>query len=403
MSSLRLAHLLQHFYRHSIPCLPVMDGHEQLIGFVYRSDIDRFGADLDRLQQEHSQIPEWLVRADLAEDALSLLVEKAPVPVLDLQGREAVRWNRTDLYRRIAEFEEHRRAHPVVEAAPVAAPTERETEGDWLSRLVLGCIPHPLLATDLNGRTLFYNENFIKRILERGPFKNTLALAESYFLEVNRNALARTYSAGPHPVDLLFVSLPDLHLTLEIATLERDRSVMGYLYLFHDPEVAGLPHEITSRLEAGMDLDSIMEDMEAGIIASMLRRTGQNVSHAAKALGVNRSTLQNKIRRLDLSTRFHRKVDGPVRRIRRSRAMLEEERSGMIPPGDFDFDGATTADDSGAGRPHQDARADHGGKATAASSQAAQDRAPGEKKATGHSKKGKRERGAKPTAKKKGR
>lgn len=330
-----------------------MDGQGLLIGFIYRSDIDRSGADLERLQQEHSRIPEWLLRTDVAEDVLAVLVEKAPVPVLDLQGRETERWNRSDLYRRIAEFEEIVREASATNAGagtPSPAPqVERETEGDWLSRLVLGCIPHPLLATDLDGHTLFYNENFIKRILERGPFKNTLALAESYFTEVNRNALARTYSAGPHPVDLLFVSLPDLHLTLEIATLERDRSVMGYLYLFHDPEVAGLPHEITSRLEAGMDLDSIMEDMEAGIIASMLRRTGQNVSHAAKALGVNRSTLQNKIRRLDLGKRFHRKVDGPVRRIRRSRAMLEEERSPSIPPGDFTFDGVDAAGDGEAG------------------------------------------------------
>ncbi|PKL32813.1 MAG: hypothetical protein CVV45_10765, partial [Spirochaetae bacterium HGW-Spirochaetae-10] len=46
-------------------------------------------------------------------------------------------------------------------------------------------------------------------------------------------------------------------------------------------------------------------------------RTGQNVSHAAKALGVNRSTLQNKILRLDVNERFHRRVEGPVRRIRK--------------------------------------------------------------------------------------
>ncbi|MBW7858523.1 MAG: hypothetical protein H3C43_09595, partial [Leptonema sp. (in: Bacteria)] len=194
------------------------------------------------------------------------------------------------------------------------------SEDDWLSQLILSSIPQPLLATDLNGSTLFYNENFVDRILERGPFKNTLAIAEKYFLEVNRNALAQTYSMGPHPTDLLFITLTELHLTVQIATLEMDRVIIGYLYIFHDPEVAGLPHEIMSRLEAGLDLDSIMQDLESGIIASMLRRTGQNVSHAAKALRINRSTLQNKIRRLDVNQRFHRKVEGPVRRIRKKDA-----------------------------------------------------------------------------------
>ncbi len=347
MSSLRLSHLLQQFYRHAVPCLPVVEAEsDRFLGFILRPEIDRRSADLERLHEEFTRIPAALLHEEIGEEVLHALVEKSPVPVLDELGREHDRWSKAEVFRRLAALEEHReegrkgdRQGPLeTEAEPdgVQAPTE----GDWLSQLILASLPHPLLATDLNGQTLFYNETFVSRILERGPFKNTLALAERYFLEVNRNALARTYSMGPHPVDLLFVSLTELHLTVEIATLEHDRVIMGYLYIFHDPEVTGLPHEIMSRLEAGQDLDSIMEDLEAGIIASMLRRTGQNVSHAARALGVNRSTLQNKIRRLDVNERFHRKVEGPVRRMRRkgtdSVRVIPDAKS-------FDFNGEQSA------------------------------------------------------------
>lgn len=318
MSSLRLSHLLQQFYRHAVPCLPVVEAEgDRFLGFILRAEIDRRASDLERLQEEFTRIPSALLHAQIGDEALHALGEKSPVPVLDELGREHTRWPKSELYRRMAALEEEQREQPVQSGSLSAEVVSAQSEGDWLSQLILASLPHPLLATDLNGQTLFYNETFVSRILERGPFKNTLALAERYFLEVNRNALARTYSTGPHPVDLLFVSLTELHLTVEIATLEHDRVIMGYLYIFHDPEVAGLPHEIMSRLEAGQDLDSIMEDLEAGIIASMLRRTGQNVSHAAKALGVNRSTLQNKIRRLDVNERFHRRVEGPVRRIRK--------------------------------------------------------------------------------------
>jgi hypothetical protein len=334
VSSLRLSHLLQQFYRHAVPCFPVVEAEDdRLLGFVIRTEIDRRAADLDRLNEEFSRIPPGLLHTQISDEILHALGEKSPVPVLDELGREHSRWSRSELYRRMAALVEEQR-EVVVESQPdPSEATASKNAGDWLSQLILASIPHPLLATDLNGHTLFYNETFVSRILERGPFKNTLALAERYFLEVNRNALARAYSMGPHPVDLLFVSLNELHLTVEIVTLEQDRLTVGYLYIFHDPEVTGLPHEIMSRLEAGQDLDSIMEDLEAGIIVSMLRRTGQNVSHAAKALGVNRSTLQNKIRRLHVNERFYRRVEGPVRRIRKKRedsvtAEEEKQRAG---------------------------------------------------------------------------
>ena len=326
VSSLRLSHLLQHFYRNRVLSLPIVEeSNQRFIGFLVRSDIDRLGADLSRLKQEHAKIPDDLLRNKISDKLLQNLAEKESIPVIDELGREIDQWTKSELYRRLATFEEEQaktakdfesQSEPVTSSTGVTSMNE----DDWLSQLILSSIPQPLLATDLNGTTLFYNENFVDRILERGPFKNTLAIAEKYFLEVNRNALAQTYSVGPHPTDLLFITLSELHVTVQITTLEMDRVIVGYLYIFHDPEVAGLPHEIMSRLEAGLDLDSIMQDLESGIIVSMLRRTGQNVSHAAKALRINRSTLQNKIRRLDVNQRFHRKVEGPVRRIRKKDA-----------------------------------------------------------------------------------
>ena len=54
---------------------------------------------------------------------------------------------------------------------------------------MLSAIQNPLLAVDLKGHTLFYNEAFENDVLTLGVLKNQIRLAEEYFLEIIRNLI----------------------------------------------------------------------------------------------------------------------------------------------------------------------------------------------------------------------
>ncbi|MBI40100.1 MAG: hypothetical protein CMF59_10900 [Leptospiraceae bacterium] len=319
MTRVRPLEIIRFFYSTSLDHIPlVRDLDGQLEGYLSRELLNRELSDLDRAQADYESVPETWVRQDIDREELLKLSSQCPVPVVNRAGQKKTDWQDTELLRNASELKE-RRAQESADAAEVISP-EPETSDQWFARLVLAAIPHPILATDLNGHALFYNEGFQQRVLERDFFHKNLALAESYFLELTRGLLARVYSEGPHPTDLLFASIPELSISVEITTIHREQQISGYLYIFQDPELSGIPHEVLSRLERGMSLDEIMEELEAGIIASMLRRNGQNVSHASQALRINRSTLQNKIKRLKVNERYARKVDGPVRRVRSARS-----------------------------------------------------------------------------------
>tara|TARA_Y100001937_G_scaffold95450_1_gene129670 strand:+ start:78714 stop:80009 length:1296 start_codon:yes stop_codon:yes gene_type:complete len=331
VTRVRPLEIIRFFYSTSLDHIPlVQDLSGELEGYLSRDLINRQLSDLQRAHLEYDSIPADWVDADISREDLLKLSSQCPVPVLNRAGQKKSDWSDTELLRHASDLKE-RRSTESAKTGPVIDPLP-ESSDQWFARLVLAAIPHPILATDLNGHALFYNEGFQQRVLHRDFFHNNLALAESYFLELTRGLLARVYSEGPHPADLLFASIPELSISVEITTIHRESQVSGYLYIFQDPELSGIPHEVLSRLERQMSLDEIMEELEAGIIASMLRRNGQNISHAAQALRINRSTLQNKIKRLKVNERFARKIDGPVRRVRSAREGHEDRKSSAEDP-----------------------------------------------------------------------
>lgn len=327
MTRVRPIEIVRYFYSTSLDHIPlVRDLNSELEGYLSRERLNRELSDLERAHAQYESVPDEWISPDISREELLRLASQSPVPVLNRAGVQKTTWAETELLRKASDLKERRAEEQAKqeEDSRVLNPAP-ESNDQWFARLVLAAIPHPIFATDLNGHALFYNEGFQQRVLQRDFFHNNLALAEAYFLELTRGLLARVYSEGPHPADLLFASIPELSISVEITTIHREASISGYLYIFQDPELSGIPHEVLSRLERGMSLDEIMEELEAGIIASMLRRNGQNVSHAAQALRINRSTLQNKIKRLKVNERFARKVDGPVRRVRTSRDSSEDD------------------------------------------------------------------------------
>lgn len=349
-----LPRLLKTFYRTGLPYLPVVSVPETaadsnaapprfiLSGFLSRSRLDRLMADLDRAKLEYDHIPDDLLVRDYVPEG-ALKISGHHVPVFDANGQQLANWDEPQLLKAVADFrerlksagnephfEKHTRPGLDTQAVPEKAPPvqDRADAARWLGELLLAALPYALFATDLQGNTLFYNERFAERILAKGPLKNSIRLAESYFTELTRTLLARSFERDPMRElrDQLSAYSTELGLRIRVLNLEDDGRIHGYLYLFHDTGESELFHELEDRNAQGQGLEAILEDVEGQFIHLMLSKHGQNVSHTAKALKIKRSTLQNKIKRLDIDAKYGRRVEGPIRRRRRTARELERLR-----------------------------------------------------------------------------
>ena len=345
-----LVKALRVFYRTRLRFLPLVDesavGDDRersgytgsLVGFLVRERLDSEMADLSRARRELERIPDDLIlKSSLPDDLIPHLTAIDPLPVLNLYGEQVATWQPTGTLRAIAVFRDREKeriaraggATEPVPAAHAAIPTTKADAKGWLSELILAELHFPLFVTDVEGKTMFFNSSFEALVLSRKELKNSIRLAEQYFLELTRNLLAQRYSTGSiseSADDFLLKSrLAQLGLNVEVRPLQAGKGLAGYLYVFRPPAEQGMYEEALAMLDTGLDLPRAMEQLEGGLIAAVLARCGQNVSHAAKALGIKRTTLQNKIKRLGVDARYARKVEGPVRRNRRTKLELEAQ------------------------------------------------------------------------------
>lgn len=339
-----LTQLLKYFYRSGLPYLPVIatategtgsaataaprQSAGRLTGFLSRGLVDREASDLERISRSHARLPDGLlVTKYIPGDLIGALGQADQIPVLDMNGEQVQVWSSAEFLAALSKYQSELKTRDLEEQAQLATAVPEgpgaeaakggASGGDWLSRLVLGGFPHPLFATDLKGKTLFYNEAFEATVLAQPALKNSIRLAESYFLELTRELLARSLTREADQRMPLRSRLPEMSLALEIATLDSEGRVMGYLYVFRDLVWTGLQYELQDMLAGGMGLDDVVDEIEGALIYSVLKEHGQNVSHAAQALKVKRSTLQNKIKRLNIDEKYDRKIEGPIRRRRR--------------------------------------------------------------------------------------
>ncbi len=305
------------FYESRLPYLPLVEDDGELAGFLARELVDREMSDLTRSRTEHDSIPDRLLfRGDLPEEKLLILMKAAPVLVTDRSGARKTTWTGPELLHAVNQ----RKKTTLMEELPKpAADTPAATGRDdelWLTRLVLAAVPHALFAAGLDGKTLFYNGAFERFMGRTQAFKNSLRLVESYFLELNRDLLTRTYLAVavPPPKDgpIARTFIPEIDAAVEVSSLHGDNGqVAGYLYLVRESG-SGFEADFLPLIEKGIGLEAILEKVEGAIILKVLAQHSENVSHAAKALGIKRSTLQNRIKKLSLN----RKVDHPIPRKR---------------------------------------------------------------------------------------
>jgi hypothetical protein len=343
--------LLKAFYRSGLAYLPVTLSPEAgqrelaLKGFLSRRLLDRLMTDLERAESRTDRIPdELLVTHPLPDDLLASLRRSGPAPVLNENGEQIAAWDEAELLRAVARFREAHGDRTPVDASQAGASSgatgkkaaaggrgraEEAGGSRWLGELILAALPSPMLALDLKGATLFYNDRFESSVLRKERLKNSIRLAETYFLELTRALLARSFEEDPQRKfhRALAAHVRELDLFVRVLNLEQDGRITGYLYVFSEPGEGGVNEELLARIAEGAGLETAIDELESVAIRAALEKHGFNVSHAAAYLKIKRSTLQNKIKRLKIEERFGARGKGPIRRNRRTHAERERGKS----------------------------------------------------------------------------
>lgn len=343
MGNVKLTELLRLFYQAGLEHLPVVDVSSDreeenvLLGFVSRDRLNLVMTDLERVRGSFETIPEeLLVVDDPTDEILQYLKKQSSIPVINIYGKQVTSWDSSQLLEATADFTRRLKEDTRTGESQNAIPSEAGSpSGEWLSRLILSNFPHPLFAADLSGNTIFYNEAFESQVLNSAPLKRSIRLAESFLLEKTRSLLAHTImnqsSSSEDNGVLLQTSVKELEMDLQITTLFADSGAVGYLYIFYNSDGRWWMEGLLQRVLEGEALTEILDDIESELIYHILEKYGQNISHSAKALGLRRSTLQNRIKTLEMDQRYDRKIDGPIRRKRRTKEeILTEELRGEI-------------------------------------------------------------------------
>ncbi|TGK47937.1 transcriptional regulator [Leptospira kanakyensis] len=332
--------LYRHFLLTKATHLPVISEEGELLGLLSKDRVHRELSDLGREREDLEQIPLEILETELHENLLLYFKESTQIPVIGLDGEKKDNWDKPRFLASFTRLDSSQGRDPKLEEIESKLEKKKENADSvqWFMELILSHFPDGLLATDVNGSTIFYNESFENHILTKPLFRDSLQLAEKYLHNLNREVLA-TYlkdhdlSLGKDAdTSVLYTNITELKVTLRIVTLKKEKKVFGFLYHFSpssfahpsgdgDLEFPNLGDAFRSKLP----LESVLEEMEAHYIHKSLKRNSNNISHTATELGVPRTTLQNRIRFLKLSERFQN--EGKVKTvIPRKRSEKPEEK-----------------------------------------------------------------------------
>lgn len=317
--------LYRHFLLTRATHLPVISEEGELLGLLSKDRVHRELSDLGREREDLDEIPLEILETELHENLLLFFKESTQIPVIGLDGEKKDNWDKPRFLAAFTKLDSSHIRDPKLEE--IESKLERKKENadsvQWFMELILSHFPDGLIATDVTGSTVFYNETFENDILTKPLFRDSLQLAEKYLHNLNREVLA-TYlkdhdmSLGKDAdTSVLYTNITELRVTLRIVTLKKEKKVFGFLYHFSpssftnslgngQSEFPNLDEAFRSKLP----LESVLEEMEAHYIHKSLKRNSNNISHTATELGVPRTTLQNRIRFLKLSERFRNESKG---------------------------------------------------------------------------------------------
>lgn len=307
MSIFDVGELIRIFFKYPINYIPLLDqntvGEKFIIGFLSRYKVLQFSTDKSRLEEKFYQIPDFFIEKKIQPEYINEFFEKAPIPVYNIFAKYIESWEKKQINENLKNF--------LYTETPFLSEIKKEENSNVdnidkekceILERILSSIPLPLFAINRNGISVFYNQLFIKQILEKGPFKKTLALAETYFKEVIERTIAENIKKNLD-IDNIQIFNKELNHKMIISNIFNNNEVVGYLIIFfNDSDQENLISFVEGHLKNKKTYDEILDLIEIKIINEFLKRNHNNISHTADFLNINRTTLQNKIKRLNISS-----------------------------------------------------------------------------------------------------
>lgn len=318
MEGMRTESLYKYFMITQVSHLPVVGEEGILVGFLSKEKLQIEMADLSRSAMDLDEIPMSYLDQELSESFLNYFSTHSKVPVLNILGKQKETWDKPRL---LAEYSKSLAKKDEVRdsEATTSEPVDAKSPVQWYSELILESFSDPLFSTDVNGTMVFYNDRFESEILSQSSFRNSVSFAERFLRDLNKDVFAAflkanelDLSASTENGKILQTIVPNLGYMVRIITLSKNDKIIGYLYHFIE-----MRSRIQSQNEEGvifpsleeaflnkMPLELILKETESFYIYQSLQRNQHNVSHTAQDLGIPRSTLQNRIRFLELDKKF---------------------------------------------------------------------------------------------------
>ncbi|XDD43649.1 helix-turn-helix domain-containing protein [Leptospira sp. WS60.C2] len=311
--------LYRHFLLTRASHIPVVGEKGELVGLLSKERVHRELSDLGKEREDLDQIPIEILETELNESVILYFKESSLIPVIGINGEKIDNWDKPRFLAAFTKLESKQTRDPKLETIETKIEKKKENldSVQWFMELILSHFPDGLFASDVSGNTIFYNESFERDILTKPLFDDSIETAEKYLHNLNREVLA-TYlkehdlSLGKdRDTNVLTTLLPDLQSQVRIITLKKEKKVVGFLYHFASTSSgfgsgkskSEFP-DLDLAFHSKLPLETVLAEMEAHYIHKSLQRNSQNISHAASELGIPRTTLQNRIRFLNLAERF---------------------------------------------------------------------------------------------------
>lgn len=315
MSLLDVGELLKIFYKNPLSYIPLLDFNQKeegyIVGFLSRSKVLQHSADKSKLEEKFPQIPDSFIDKKIQPMFIYEFFQKAPIPVYNLFAKYIENWEKETLNEYLKNFL-YAEFYNLTTKPEQAIDTK--VQNYYTIESILTSIPFPLFAISRNGISIFYNQLFIDNILEKGPFKKTLGLAEAYFKEVIERAIAENIKKNLD-TDIIFINIQEIEKQILISTLLSENEVTGYLIIFLNYSLLEkkegqifkpLISIVDNYLKQNLTYEDIIEIIEIEIIKEFLKKNSNIISSTAENLKINRTTLQNKIKRLNIYSQLEK-------------------------------------------------------------------------------------------------
>lgn len=316
---MKVEFMYKYFMITPVSHLPVANEEGRMEGLLAKKKLMMEMADLTSADREYDKIPAEFMDRDLSEDIINYFNKQRLIPVLDLFAEKKEFWDKP---RFLAEYTRFSEVKPEVASVVEDASTVEKASSaiQWYMELILQNFPDALFATDLDGNSIFYNEKFAIAVLAKPIFRNSILFAERYLRDMNRDLFASFLKDHDfEDATVIQTYFKNINMILRVITLKNKNKMAGFLYHFIETDYNLMSESgksfpsVVDAYNAAFPLEKILADVEKSYIINTLQDNASNISHTADKLGIPRTTLQNRLRQLNIKVENNTPV--PRKRI----------------------------------------------------------------------------------------